>query len=148
MQDGGSHLHPRSGQGPLPNSDQGAAQSTPFALSKDAYLLTTEEVIRELNTDPDHGLTEAEAKERLAKAGPNELAGGGGVSIARILAGQIFNAMVLVSAPHAAILNSLLTGTGSDHGNGCVLCYQVVDRSRCRYGRRCRQHCRWFLPGV
>lgn len=99
MQNGGSHLHPRSGQGPLPDSQQQqkGAPAGALQLSKDAYLLTTEQVVQELNTDPDRGLTEAEAKSRLTQSGPNELAGGGGVSIGRILAGQIFNAMVLVS---------------------------------------------------
>jgi Na+-exporting ATPase len=65
-------------------------------LSKPAYLLSVEEALRELNADPDRGLTEEDAKARLQNAGPNELQGGGGVSPVRILAGQIFNAMVLV----------------------------------------------------
>lgn len=112
MQNDGSHLHPRSGQGPLHHEQEkqqavdrngngpAAAESRPkgpLDLSQDAYLLTAEDAVRELKTDPDRGLTEDEAKARLQIAGLNELAGGGGVSIGRILAGQIFNAMVLVS---------------------------------------------------
>lgn len=68
----------------------------PFELSRLPYLLTADEVARELNTDPDSGLSEEEAKSRLTKAGLNELEGGGGVSAGRILAKQIFNAMVLI----------------------------------------------------
>jgi Na+-exporting ATPase len=87
MQNVGKDLHPGSGQGPVHQDGD---------LSKPAYLLTVEETLRELNTDPDTGLTEEDAKARLQKAGLNELQGGGGVSPAKILAGQIFNAMVLV----------------------------------------------------
>ncbi|KAI5845384.1 hypothetical protein BZA05DRAFT_408351 [Tricharina praecox] len=91
MQDGGQDIHPRSGQGPVhpgPGSDT--------QLQTPAYLLSAAEVLRGLNVDPDNGLTEEEARARVQTAGPNELAGGGGVSPLRILAGQIFNAMVLV----------------------------------------------------
>ncbi|KAA8907824.1 putative P-type Na+-ATPase [Sphaerosporella brunnea] len=91
MQNGGKDLHPGSGQGPV---HQGIPANG--ELSKPAYLLSVEEVLRELNADPDTGLNEADAKTRLQKAGLNELAGGGGVSPMQILAGQIFNAMVLV----------------------------------------------------
>lgn len=75
-------LHPPGGGGQL--------------LSRPAYLLTAEETARELTTDPDNGLTEQAASERLQQYGLNELQGGGGVSVVRILMGQIFNAMVLV----------------------------------------------------
>jgi len=66
-------------------------------LSKAVYLLTAEEVARELNTDPDNGLTESDARSRLANAGENVLRSGGGVSSIKILMGQIFNAMAMVS---------------------------------------------------
>jgi len=91
MQNGGKDLHPRSGQRPVhPGSDT--------QLPVPAHLLSADEVIRGLNVDPDNGLTEEEARVRVQIAGPNELAGGGGVSPLRILAGQVFNAMVLVSS--------------------------------------------------
>lgn len=91
MQNGGKDLHSRSGQRPVhPDSDT--------QLPTPAYLLSADEVIRGLNVDPDNGLTEEEARARVQIAGPNELAGGGGVSPLRILAGQVFNAMVLVSS--------------------------------------------------
>ncbi|KAL7266004.1 P-type ATPase [Rhizina undulata] len=86
MQNGGKDLHPRSGQGSVHH----------LQLSSNAYLLNYHDVITQLKTDPDNGLSEEEAKSRLAQFGPNELAGGGGVSATRILMKQIFNAMVLV----------------------------------------------------
>jgi hypothetical protein len=85
MQKNGTNLHTGSGQGPL------------HQLSNPPHLLTAEEALHELCTDPESGLTEVEAKARLQQTGPNELQGGGGVNPLRILAGQIFNAMVLVS---------------------------------------------------
>jgi Na+-exporting ATPase len=66
-------------------------------LSKAVYLITAEEVARELNTDPDSGLNESDAKSRLEDAGKNVLRSGGGISSIRILMGQIFNAMAMVS---------------------------------------------------
>lgn len=85
MNNGVEDLHPRGREGPVP-----------LELSRLPYLLTADEVARELNTDPDCGLTEEEAKSRLTKYGLNELEGGGGVSAGRILMKQIFNAMVLI----------------------------------------------------
>jgi len=72
-------------------------QGSGAQLRTPAHLLSAAEVVRGLNVDPDNGLSEEEARARVQIAGPNELAGGGGVSPLRILAGQIFNAMVLVS---------------------------------------------------
>ena len=86
MQNGVEDLHPRSGQGPVP-----------LELSNSPHLLSADEVAQQLQTDPDNGLSDEEAQSRLTKFGLNELLGGDGVSIGRILAGQIFNAMTLVS---------------------------------------------------
>lgn len=101
MQNDASHLHPRSREGPVPEQGRkdGAAPAGAAwqSLSSDAYLLDADQVVRELKTDPDSGLSEDVAKTRLAEAGLNELQGGGGVSVVRILMGQIFNAMVMVS---------------------------------------------------
>lgn len=68
-------------------------------LSAPAYLLTPEEIVQQLATDTEDGLSEEEAKSRLTKYGLNELEAGDSVSVARILVGQIFNAMVLVNLP-------------------------------------------------
>ncbi|KAF8456034.1 hypothetical protein BDZ91DRAFT_701772 [Kalaharituber pfeilii] len=85
MQNGVEDLHPRGREG-----------SMPLELSQLPHLLTADEVAQQLQTDPDNGLSDDEARTRLTKFGLNELAGGGGVSILRILMRQIFNAMVLV----------------------------------------------------
>ncbi|GAA5938621.1 uncharacterized protein JCM15063_005372 [Sporobolomyces koalae] len=60
------------------------------------FLMTPEEVASRLNTSTDDGLQDPEVKTRQQRDGPNELSGGGGVSVWSILAGQVFNAMVLV----------------------------------------------------
>lgn len=85
MQNGVEDLHPRSREGPVP-----------LELSNPPHLLSADEVAQQLQTDPDNGLSDEEAKSRLTKFGLNELLGGGGVSATRILMKQIFNAMVLV----------------------------------------------------
>jgi len=91
MQHGSSDLHPGSRERPLH-----PAGGTRPQLSRPAYLLSVGETLQQLDVDPDSGLTEDDAKARLQEAGLNELQGGGGVNPVRILAGQIFNAMVLV----------------------------------------------------
>lgn len=85
MQNDVEDLHSRSREGSLP-----------FETSKQPYLLSADEVARELQTDPDNGLSDHEAHSRMTRVGLNELEGDGGVSVGRILAKQIFNAMVLV----------------------------------------------------
>lgn len=81
-------LRPRGREGPMLQE-----------LSASAYLLTAEEVILQLATDPENGLSEEEAKFRLTKYGFNQLEAGGHVSVTRILMKQVFNAMVLVNFP-------------------------------------------------
>ncbi|GAA6010971.1 hypothetical protein JCM11491_005889 [Sporobolomyces phaffii] len=60
------------------------------------FLMSPKEVAHKLDTSLDDGLNDSAVKERQARDGPNELSGGGGVSVWSILAGQVFNAMVLV----------------------------------------------------
>ncbi|GAA5980349.1 hypothetical protein JCM5350_000952 [Sporobolomyces pararoseus] len=60
------------------------------------FLMSPKEVASKLDTSTDDGLKDGAVKERQARDGPNELSGGGGVSVWSILAGQVFNAMVLV----------------------------------------------------
>lgn len=76
-----------------PGSTDGAAH--PY-LSQPPHSLTHEEIIAELGTNSENGLTTAEVKERLAKYGENMLEGDEGVSIAKIFIRQIANAMMLV----------------------------------------------------
>ena len=66
-------------------------------LSQPAHSLTFEDVINELQTNSDDGLTSAEVKQRLEKYGENMLQGDKGVSLAKIVIRQIANAMMLVS---------------------------------------------------
>lgn len=67
-------------------------------LSKPAHSLTYEEVIQELGTNSDDGLTTSDVKQRLEKYGGNVLEGDEGVSFAKIVIRQIANAMMLVSS--------------------------------------------------
>ncbi len=105
MHKDGSYIHTRSRQGSL-SSDlekqdpKDADPSAPFALSKPAHLLSPTQVVRELTTDPDNGLTQDQVTFRLKNVGLNELIGDGGVSIFRIFMGQLLNAMSLVRPIH------------------------------------------------
>ncbi|KAJ5946160.1 hypothetical protein N7454_002999 [Penicillium verhagenii] len=65
-------------------------------LSSPPHHLTFEDVINELGSNSDDGLTTAEAKNRLEKYGENMLEGGEGVSFAKIIIRQIANAMMLI----------------------------------------------------
>lgn len=65
-------------------------------LSKPAHSLQWKEVVQELHTDVDDGLTTDEAKKRLEEYGRNELGDGDGVNPGKILIRQIANAMTLV----------------------------------------------------
>lgn len=85
MQNDAQDFHPRSREGPMLQQ-----------LSRPAYLLATGEIVQQLETDPENGLSDEEAQSRITKYGLNELEAGGGVSATRILMKQIFNAMVLV----------------------------------------------------
>lgn len=71
-----------------------AAQLQP--LSQPAYCLSYQDVLNELSTNADEGLSSSEAKRRLDEHGHNELEGGEGVSFAKIVIRQIANAMMLV----------------------------------------------------
>ncbi|KAI9042341.1 cation-translocating P-type ATPase [Aspergillus affinis] len=70
--------------------------ATEQPLSKPAHSLSYEDVLRELSVNSEEGLTNAEVKQRLSKYGPNELEGGEGVSMVKIIIRQIANAMMLV----------------------------------------------------
>jgi magnesium-transporting ATPase (P-type) len=65
-------------------------------LSKPAHALKHEEVIAEIKTNPDDGLTAAEATSRVQEYGRNEIGDQGGVNVTKILVRQIANAMILV----------------------------------------------------
>ncbi|KAJ5887700.1 hypothetical protein N7495_007741 [Penicillium taxi] len=65
-------------------------------LSQPAHSLTFENVINELGTNSEDGLTSEEAKQNLDKYGENMLEGDEGVSFAEIFIRQIANAMMLI----------------------------------------------------
>jgi Na+-exporting ATPase len=69
------------------------------ALSLPAHCLTAEQCVQELGTDPEDGLTTADAQSRLEKYGRNELGEGEGVSVIKIIIRQVANAMMLVKRP-------------------------------------------------
>lgn len=60
------------------------------------YQLTASEVLQRLNSDPAHGLTEAEAARRLEQVGPNALIEQGLKSPWKILLEQLTNVMTII----------------------------------------------------
>jgi Ca2+-transporting ATPase len=80
----------------------------PAGLSPAPHASEAAEVVARLRSDADRGLSAGEAARRLALDGPNELAGGGGPSAWRILAGQFRN--VLIAILLVAIALSLALG--------------------------------------
>jgi len=66
-------------------------------LSRPAHSLSASDITKELDADTSKGLAQAEATERLAKYGRNELEKVGGVHPFKILVRQIANAMTMVN---------------------------------------------------
>ena len=65
-------------------------------MSRPAHALKYDDVVREIGANALDGLTTAQAQERLADYGRNELEEGPGVAPTKILVRQIANAMILV----------------------------------------------------
>ena len=68
-------------------------------LPHPAHTLPYENVLKELDTKLDDGITTDEAKRRLQQYGPNKLDEGEGISLVKILVRQVANAMMLVKGP-------------------------------------------------
>lgn len=66
-------------------------------LSQPAHSLAFDNVIQELGTNTDDGLTSAEVKQRIETYGMNILEADEGISFSKILIRQVANAMMLVS---------------------------------------------------
>lgn len=66
-------------------------------ISAPAHTLTFIDVVQQLKSSAEDGLTPDEAKKRLEQYGKNELDNGPGVNPVRILIRQIANAMMLAS---------------------------------------------------
>lgn len=81
------------------NQSKNGVDTTEQILSQPAHSLSYDEILKELASHPDEGLTNAEAKKRHEQYGDNLLEGGEGVSMAKIVIRQIANAMMLVSNP-------------------------------------------------
>ncbi|EJD35955.1 putative sarcoplasmic/endoplasmic reticulum calcium ATPase [Auricularia subglabra TFB-10046 SS5] len=64
--------------------------------SQPPHMLSGDDVVRELDTDGDHGLSEEESRKRFLQYGKNELDGSGGVQAWRVLLKQVANAMTIV----------------------------------------------------
>src|SRR3990172_2119746 len=60
------------------------------------HSLKAEEVIKELSTDPERGLSPSEAEERLAKYGPNELEKEERPRPLKLLLGQFKNVLIII----------------------------------------------------
>jgi Ca2+-transporting ATPase len=75
-----------------PKSTTSGSQAPSF----EAYRLTVEQTAQEFNTNTVDGLHNNEAESRLQSYGPNNLGDGDKISYTKILAHQVFNAMILV----------------------------------------------------
>ncbi|CAG83559.1 hypothetical protein B0I72DRAFT_141664 [Yarrowia lipolytica] len=60
------------------------------------YVQTIEQVTKQENANIHQGLSDSEVKDRLAKVGPNQLDEGEGISLIKVIVGQVANAMILV----------------------------------------------------
>src|SRR4030042_2476442 len=86
-----------------------ATQSNPMESQPqlDWHALTSEEIIRQLATPPDRGLTSEEAARRLASYGPNQLTEAPGITFWQMLFDQ-FNNFVVIMLIVAAAISALL----------------------------------------
>ena len=66
-------------------------------LSRPAHALPAAGVVEELKSNPEVGLTAAEAAQRLSEYGPNDLGEEEGVKPIKIFIAQVCNCMTLVS---------------------------------------------------
>lgn len=67
-----------------------------FGKEKEPYQRTHKSVLDEFNVNSDIGLTKSQVDENTQKYGPNNLGEDTGISYSKILAHQVFNAMILV----------------------------------------------------
>jgi Na+-exporting ATPase len=71
--------------------------STRHRTLQHPFLLSVEDVVNQLGTNIETGLTARKVAELQKECPPNELEDGGGTVWHKILLKQIFNAMILVS---------------------------------------------------
>lgn len=80
-------------------------------ISQPPHVLPAEQVVQELKTSGDDGLTPEEAKKRLEEYGRNEFGEQKGVQPLRIIGAQLANAMTLVSFTPPALLFAASRGS-------------------------------------
>jgi Na+-exporting ATPase len=84
------------------------------------FMLSVEDVARQLGTNLETGLSARQVAELQNKVPPNELEGGGGVSWYKILVKQISNAMILVNQlplPISMKINNISIGLSICNGS-------------------------------
>ncbi len=74
-----------------------APRTTKQGTERHPFLLSIEDVAKELGTSIENGLTSAKVQQLQKEFPPNELEGRGSVAWYKILIKQITNAMILVS---------------------------------------------------
>jgi magnesium-transporting ATPase (P-type) len=87
--------------------------TTAPAYHRQPYLLSIEEVVNQLGSNVDAGLSASDAQRHLEECGENKLDGDGGVSWYRVLLKQVSNAMILASEPTQS-RSTLITLTNFD----------------------------------
>ena len=73
------------------------------------FLSSPEELYQQLSTDPESGLSPAQAQESLRRYGLNKLDGDAGISWQTLLFKQMSNAMILVMTLYIPPIHSWLT---------------------------------------
>lgn len=89
--------------------------------SKQPFLLSVDDIIQDLQTNTDSGLSTSQVKQYQEKYGGNKLDGDGGIPWYAVLMKQIANAMILVSPSRGCYEDSKLTIAGFDSCNGRCL---------------------------
>jgi hypothetical protein len=102
-----------------------------ISFSRHPFLLSAQDVARELGTDTDRGLTAVQVRELSERFPANELHGGGAIPLHKILYRQVFNSMTMVRRPQSLLLcaNSLNTAAtvGSHDSHDCLDDLQRLD---------------------
>ena len=78
------------------NHEQTFGKENEVQGGQEQYRVPIEQVVSEFHTDSVNGLSAGEAKARLGKYGANNLGKEESISYTKILAHQVFNAMILV----------------------------------------------------